>query len=185
MVLTANTMKDKYTIFEEEFYPLSNALYNFAYSFTLNDADAADLVQEAYLKAFNSIATYEVGTNPKAWLFTILRNSFINKYRKAKKQPNKVDFDEVLNIQDASYDLRTELFGNMMGDEVTNAVNSLPMEYRTVIVLCDLEDFKYDEIAEITGIPIGTVRSRLFRGRNMLKKLLKGYAESKGFEDKR
>jgi len=182
-------------IFHEEFYPQAEALYSFAYSLTHNDADAADLVQDTYTKAFRFINSYKEGTNAKAWLFKILKNAFINAYRKKKKAPTKVDFDAILNIQDAEdgnnsaisgyVDLRTELFESMMGDEVTNAVNKLPVDYRMVILLCDVEEFTYEEISKIIDAPIGTVRSRLHRARNLLKERLKVYAESLGFEDKR
>ena len=182
----------KYEIFDEEFAPQADALYNFAYHLTLSDADAADLVQEAFLKAFRFINSYEVGTNPKAWLFKILKNAFINKYRKEKKRPNQIDFDDVIRRQDDEHspystyqDLRVEMFDQMMGDEITIAINRLPVDFRTVILLCDVEGFSYEEISKIIDIPIGTVRSRLFRARNMLKKQLNAYAKSLGYEDKR
>ena len=179
-------------IFEEEFYPHADALYNFAFNLTYNEADANDLVQEAYMKAFRFIDKYLEGTNAKAWLFKILKNAFINHYRKASKRPTKVDFEEIVSYQneeDTNYsgyiDLRQEIYQTMMGDEVTNAVNELPVDFRTVILLCDIEGFTYEEIAKIIDIPIGTVRSRLHRARNMLKETLRGYAESMGFKDKR
>lgn len=182
----------KHTIFEEEFLPQLNALHNFAYHLTLSEADANDLVQDAFLKAFRFIDSYEVGTNPKAWLFKILKNAFINKYRKEKKQPNKVNFDDVISRQDDEHspystyeDLRTEMFDSMMGDEVTIAIDSLQVDSRTVILLSDIEGFTYEEISKIVNIPIGTVRSRLFRARNTLKKRLMEYASSLGYEDKR
>ncbi|NBC09369.1 MAG: sigma-70 family RNA polymerase sigma factor [Bacteroidetes bacterium] len=179
-------------VFEEEFLPQIDALYTFAYHLTYNEEDANDLVQETYLKAYRFLDRYEAGTNAKAWLFRILKNAFINEYRKKSKQPNRVDIDEVTNIRDeedtnySSYlDLREEMFQGMMGDEVTNAINSLPVDFRAVILLCDIEGFTYEEIAKIVDIPIGTVRSRLHRARNMLKDKLKSYAESKGYKDKR
>jgi len=179
-------------VFEEEFLPQIDALYTFAYHLTYNEEDANDLVQETYLKAYRFLDRYEAGTNAKAWLFRILKNAFINEYRKKSKQPNRVDIDEVTNIRDeedtnySSYlDLREEMFQGMMGDEVTNAINSLPVDFRAVILLCDIEGFTYEEIAKIVDIPIGTVRSRLHRARNMLKDKLKAYAESKGYKDKR
>jgi len=179
-------------VFEEEFLPQIDALYTFAYHLTYNEEDANDLVQETYLKAYRFLDRYEAGTNAKAWLFRILKNAFINEYRKKSKQPNRVDIDEVTNIRDeedtnySSYlDLREEMFQGMMGDEVTNAINSLPVDFRAVILLCDIEGFTYEEIAKIVDIPIGTVRSRLHRARNMLKEKLKTYAESKGYKDKR
>ena len=179
-------------IFEEEFYPNADALFNFAYNLTYSEADASDLVQETYLKAYRFIDKYLEGTNAKAWLFKILKNAFINQYRKNSKRPTKVDFEEIVSYQneeDSNYsgyiDLRQEIYQTMMGDEVTNAVNALPVDFRAVILLCDIEGFTYEEIAKIIDIPIGTVRSRLHRARNMLKGKLKDYAESVGFKDKR
>ena len=194
MVLMAdNTEKlarDK--VFEEEFLPQIDALYNFAYHLTYSEEDANDLVQEAYMKAYRFINNYEVGTNAKAWLFRILKNAFINDYRKKNKQPTKVDYEEIVNYHNeedtnfSSYDdLRTEMFDKMMGDEVTIAINSLPVDFRTVILLCDIEGFTYEEISKIINVPIGTVRSRLFRSRNMLKEKLKEYAAQYGYSDKR
>ena len=195
MILMADKKnQDHYDkIFENEFYPQADALYTFAYNLTYNDADADDLVQETYLKAYRFISSYHEGTNAKAWLFKILKNAFINHYRKKSKQPNKVDFEEIINYHNEEegtnlsghVDLRQELYQNMMGDEITMAVNSLPVDFRVVIFLCDIEDFSYEEISKIVDIPIGTVRSRLHRGRNMLKEKLKTYAASKGYTDKR
>ena len=179
-------------IFEEEFLPQIDALYTFAYHLTYNEDDANDLVQETYLKAYRFIQKYIEGTNAKAWLFKILKNAFINQYRKKSKQPTKVDFEEIISFhdeEDTSYsgyqDLREEMFEHMMGDEVTNAINSLPVDFRVVILLCDIEGFTYEEISKIVDIPIGTVRSRLHRARNMLKEKLKEYAGNLGYRDNR
>ncbi len=191
MVAMEKNIRDK--IFEEELLPQIDALYNFAYHLTYSEDDANDLVQEAYMKAYKSIESYQVGSNAKAWLFTILKNAFINEYRKKAKAPTKVDYEEIVSFHQeesdsalTSYtDLREDLFDAMLGDEMTAAINSLDVPYRTVILLCDLEGFKYEEIAEILDIPVGTVRSRLHRGRNMLKVKLMEYAQSLGFSDKR
>lgn len=179
-------------IFEKEFLPKIDALYNFAYHLVYNEEDANDLVQETYLKAYRFIDKYLEGTNAKAWLFKILKNAFINQYRKKSKQPTKIDFEDVVSYQDADgnnptthVDLRQEIFQGMMGDEITVAINSLPVDFKTVILLCDIEDFTYEEISKIVDIPIGTVRSRLHRARNMLKEQLEDYAKSLGYEDKR
>ncbi len=179
-------------IFEEEFLPHADALYTFAYHLTYNEEDANDLVQETFLKAFRFIDKYDTGTNAKAWLFKILKNAFINEYRKKTKQPTTVDYEEVINFheeEDTNYssylDLRQEIFQSLIGDEVTTAINSLPVDFRTVILLCDVEGFKYDEIAKIVNIPIGTVRSRLHRARNMLKEQLQEYARKMGYEDQK
>ncbi len=192
MVVMSDDKKTKAydRIFEEEFLPQVDALYTFAYHLTYNEEDANDLVQETYLKAYRFIDRYLEGTNAKAWLFKILKNIFINQYRKKSKQPTRVDYEEIVNYhdeEDTSYssyqDLREEMFQHMMGDEVTNAINALPVDFRVVILLCDIEGFTYEEISKIIDIPIGTVRSRLHRARNMLKEKLKEYAESLGYKD--
>jgi RNA polymerase sigma-70 factor (ECF subfamily) len=177
-------------IFETELFPHMGALKTFAYHLTYNEEDADDLVQETYLKAHKFIENYDSGTNAKAWLFKILKNAYINEYRKKVRRPTKVDLDDLISIKEgeqpnsASYnDLREEIFDNTMGDEVTMALRSLPEEFREVILLCDIENFSYDEIAKTIELPIGTVRSRLFRARNMLKEKLKQYATNLGYKD--
>jgi RNA polymerase sigma-70 factor (ECF subfamily) len=184
--------KEKNKVFNEEFMPHIDAMYNFGYRLTLDEDDAKDLVQETYLKAFRFIKSFEEGTNAKAWLFRILKNSFINNYRKLSKQPNKVDYQEVESYYNSesvdekiTTDLRVETVQHMIGDEITNALNSLDVDFRTVIILCDLEGFTYEEMAKILDIPIGTVRSRLHRARNLLKEKLTNYATSMGYKNKR
>ncbi len=179
-------------IFEEELFPHLEALKTFAFHLTYNDQDAEDLVQETYLKAHRFIDKYVEGTNGKAWLFKICKNAYINEYRRKVRRPTKVDYEEVVSYQDsedpkssAFTDLRDDLFKDRMGDEVTLALNSLPIDFRTVILLCDIEEFTYEEIAKIIDVPIGTVRSRLFRARNMLKDKLKTYAQKHGYKDYR
>ena len=183
---------EKDRVFVSEFLPQIDALYNFAYHLVYNEDDANDLVQETYMKAYRFIDKYIEGTNAKAWLFKILKNAFINQYRKKSKQPTKVDFEDIVSYHDGEdaspvnhVDLRQEIFQGMMGDEITIAINSLPVDFKTVILLCDIEGFTYEEISKIVDIPIGTVRSRLHRARNMLKDQLQGYAESLGYKDKR
>ena len=183
---------DKQRVFDKEFMPHIDAMYNFAYRLTLDEDDAKDLVQETYMKAFRFIKSFESGTNAKAWLFRILKNSFINNYRKVSKQPGKVDYQEVESYYnsdsvDANFttDLRVETVQHMIGDEITNALNSLAVDFRTVIILCDLEGFTYEEMAKILDIPIGTVRSRLHRARNLLKEKLATYANKMGYKDRR
>lgn len=194
MVMTPNNKQAYYDkVFEEELLPQIDALYSFAYHLTYNEQDANDLVQETYLKAYRFIDKYNEGTNAKAWLFRILKNAFINQYRRKSKQPTQVDYEEIINFHDeendtnySTYtDLREEMFENMMGDEVTTAINSLPVDFRVVILLCDIEGFTYEEISKIINIPIGTVRSRLHRARNLLKKKLHQYANNLGYKDKR
>ena len=185
-------MSDNHEIFEKELFPHIDALKTFAYHLTYDEDDANDLVQETYMKAHRFIDRYIQGTNAKAWLFKILKNAYINHYRKRSKRPTRVDFEDVVNYHDSDdtagqgyLDLREELFANMMGDEVTVAINALPIDFRTVVLLCDIEGFTYEEIAKIIDVPIGTVRSRLFRARNMLKEKLRTYAENLGYKDKR
>jgi RNA polymerase sigma-70 factor (ECF subfamily) len=154
--------------------PHINSMYNFAYRLTLDQDDSKDLVQDTYLKSYRFIDSFQKGTNAKAWLFRILKNSFINDYRKKSKEPSKVDYQEVESYYNSEEvdrqitpDLRVEALKDMIGDEISNALNSLDVDFRTVIILCDLEGFKYDEMAKILDIPIGTVRSRLHRARNL------------------
>lgn len=186
------TKEQKDELFEQEFLPHADALYTFAFHLTYNEEDANDLVQDTYFKSYRFIDSYERGTNAKAWLFKILKNSFINEYRRKAKRPNEIDYEDFIAYQDAdesvgvgSVDLRTEMFQNMVGDEITKAINSLPADFRTVILLCDVEDFTYEEIAKIVDIPVGTVRSRLHRARNMLKDMLRDYAKTKGIKELR
>ncbi|MBK7871599.1 MAG: sigma-70 family RNA polymerase sigma factor [Saprospiraceae bacterium] len=184
-----NQTKRYERVFEEEFLPQIDALYTFAYHLTYNEEDANDLVQETYMKAFRFIDKYKEGTNAKAWLFKILKNAFINQYRRRTKQPTQVDYEDITSYQEGDEDsnisgyadLREEMFQTMMGDEVTNAINALPVDFRVVILLCDIEGFTYEEISKILDIPIGTVRSRLHRARNMLKDKLREYAQSLGY----
>ncbi|MTI38753.1 sigma-70 family RNA polymerase sigma factor [Fulvivirga lutimaris] len=184
------SQKEKESIFDKEFLPHIGPMYNFAYRLTFDDDDAKDLVQDTYLKAYRFITSFEQGTNAKAWLFRIMKNSFINDFRKKSKQPAKVDYQEVetfYNSDDVdkaiTTDLRVETVQDMIGDEISNALNSLDVDFRTVIILCDLEGFKYDEMAKILDIPIGTVRSRLHRARNLLKEKLSDYANKMGYKN--
>lgn len=184
---------DKEKIFKDEILPHADALLTFGYHLTGYDSSAEDLVQITLEKAWRNIERYELGTNAKAWLFTIMRNAFINDYRKKSKQPTVIDIDEaIINTDEdnngplSSYvDLREEMLENLMGDEITEAINSLAIDNRTAILLCDVEGFTYEEIAKITSVPVGTVRSRLFRARNQLKTKLKEYAENLGYKDNR
>ena len=183
------TEQEKASVFDKELMPHVNSMYNFAYRLAFDEDDAKDLVQDTYLKAFRFINSFERGTNAKAWLFRILKNSFINEYRKKSKQPAKVDYNEVAsyyNSYDAgegmTHDLRLETVQHMIGDEITGALNALSVDFRTVIILSDLEGFTYEEMAKILDIPIGTVRSRLHRARNMLREKLLSYAKEMGYD---
>lgn len=182
------TKPERDRLFEAEFLPHIDALYNFASYLVHDDERAKDLLQETYLRAYKFINYYEKGTNAKAWLIRILKNTFINEYRKLSKQPQRVDLEETYQqIDDTesdaqNVDLRSEVYNALVGDEIMNAVNALPVDYRLIVLLCDVEGFKYDEIAQIIDVPIGTVRSRLHRARNMLKDKLKDYARKKGYD---
>jgi RNA polymerase sigma factor (sigma-70 family) len=183
------TDAERQHIFNDEFMPHINAMYNFAYRLTLDADDAKDLLQDTYLKAYRFIDSFQKGTNAKAWLFRILKNSFINDYRKKSKEPSKVDYQEVESYYNSEEvdrqitpDLRVEALKDMIGDEISNALNALDVDFRTVIILCDLEGFKYEEMAKILDIPIGTVRSRLHRARNLLKEKLSEYAKEMGYK---
>jgi RNA polymerase sigma-70 factor (ECF subfamily) len=180
---------EKIEIFELEFLPHIHSIYNFAYRITFDEDDAKDLVQETYLKSFRFIDSFEKGTNAKAWLFRILKNSFINEFRKKNKEPVKIDYQEVeafYNSDEVNHmitsNLQVEAIKEMIGDEVSIALNSLEVDFRTVIILCDIEGFSYDEMALILDVPIGTIRSRLHRARNLLREKLKKYAGSMGYK---
>ena len=184
--------KEQIQIFEDEFLPHLDAMYNFAFRLTMDEDDAKDLVQDTYMKAYRFINSFQKGTNSKAWLYRILKNSFINEYRKKSKEPAKVDYQEIEGYynsenvdENQTTDLRQETVKDMIGDEVSNALNSLAVDFRTVIILCDIEGFTYEEMARILDIPIGTVRSRLHRARNLLKERLTNYASSLGYKDNR
>jgi RNA polymerase sigma-70 factor (ECF subfamily) len=178
--------QEKDELFNQEFLPHMDQLYNFGYYLANNEDVAKDLLQETYMKAYRFIEYFQVGTNSKAWLIRIMKNNFINEYRKNSKAPYKVDIDDINQKDDieddhVELDMRQEVFGNLIGDELMNAVNDLPVDYRLIILLCDIEGFKYEEIAKIIDVPIGTVRSRLHRARNLLKEKLKAYAKEKGY----
>lgn len=184
---------ERYAIFDSEFMPHIDSMFNFAYRLTNDEDDANDLVQDTYMKAFRFVNSFQKGTNAKAWLFRILKNSFINDYRKKSKQPAKVDYQEVETVYNSenepqyngTVDLRTETVQDLIGDEVASSLNGLPVDFRTVIILSDIEGFTYEEMAKILDIPIGTVRSRLHRARNLLKEKLRSYATNMGYKELR
>ncbi len=188
-----NTLNDKelqkrYVEFEKEAIPHMNAIYNYALRMTGDEDDADDLVQETFMKAFRFFDKFEKGTNCKAWLFRIMKNSFINDYRKHTKEPDKVDYDDVQNfyeniksdeVESKHYEL--DAFSDLLDDDISKAIEKLPEDFRTVIILNDIEGFTYEEIADFVDIPVGTVRSRLHRARKMLYVQLFDYAKEKGF----
>lgn len=187
-----STSSDYTKIFEEEIEPHLQALYNFAFHLTYNEADADDLVQETSLRAYKGLASYEQGSNAKAWLFKILKNTFLNETVRKKKQPIRVDYQDIINRQEdesvtttnypTTIDFDDAVFQDMLGDEVSEAINALPIDYKTIVLLSDIEGFSYEEMSKILDIPIGTVRSRLHRARNLLRKALQQYATTMGFK---
>jgi RNA polymerase sigma factor (sigma-70 family) len=143
--------QEKLHIFDNEFMPNIDSMYNFAFRLTYDEDDAKDLVQDTFFKSYRFINSFQKGTNAKAWLFRILKNSFINEFRKKSKEPQKVDYQEVEGFYNSdkanstvTTDLRIDAVRDMMGDEISNALNSLTVDFRTVIILCDLEGFTYE-----------------------------------------
>ncbi|MBO6584996.1 MAG: sigma-70 family RNA polymerase sigma factor [Gracilimonas sp.] len=180
--------KQKQKDFDEEIIPHMDALYNFALRLTTDPNDAEDLVQDTIVKAYRFFSSYEKGTNAKAWMFRILKNSFINNYRKTSKKPSQVDYDEVSSYYESiraertdTSDLESLMFREMMDDDLSNALKRLPEDFRTVVLLCDVDGYTYEEIANMLDVPIGTIRSRLHRGRNLLKTELLEYAKTRGY----
>ncbi len=174
--------------FQREIIPHLELLYNYALRLTTDPVDAEDLVQDTVVKAYRFFSSYEKGTNAKAWLYRILKNSYINNYRRKSKRPAEVDFDEISPFYDTiraehteSTDLEEKIYRELMDDEVSRALGSLPEDFRTVVTLCDIDGFTYEEIANMLDVPIGTIRSRLHRGRNLLKAELEEYAQRRGF----
>lgn len=179
---------EKHKEFEREAVPHMDILYNYALRMTGNQDDASDLLQETFMKAYRFWDKYEKGTNIRAWLFRIMKNSYINRYRKETKEPDTVDYDKIQNyysvIRDESTDpndLQEKIFGGLFEDAVAHAIESLPEDFRTVVILCDIEGLTYEEISEFVDCPIGTVRSRLHRGRRMLRAKLLEYAKKRGY----
>ncbi len=170
--------------FESGSLPYRDQLFKSALRMTRSVEDAEDLIQETYLKAYKYYERFAEGTNFKAWLFKIMKNTFINSYRKRKLQPPKVDFDDVQEgleqtlVDKASIDPENPEIGFLtaeMDHEVRAALAGLPHDYKMVVLLADLEGFSYKEIADILEVPVGTVMSRLYRGRRMLERALLSY----------
>ncbi|MDR9365474.1 MAG: sigma-70 family RNA polymerase sigma factor [Balneolaceae bacterium] len=188
MAELTNKELNKQEDFNEEIIPHLDALYNFGLRLTSDPNDAEDLVQDTIVKAYRFFSSYEKGTNAKAWLFRILKNSYINNYRKKSKKPQQVDYDEVSTFYETiraertdTSDLEDKMFRELIDDELSNALDNIPEDFRTVVLLCDVEDFTYEEIANMLDVPIGTIRSRLHRGRNLLKAELMDYAAKRGY----
>jgi RNA polymerase sigma-70 factor (ECF subfamily) len=182
--------EDEKRRFQEDALPLLDSLYGAALRMTRNPQDAEDLVQETMLRAYRAFDRFEAGTNLKAWLFRILTNAYINTYRKKQREPQKVSADE---LQD--FDLYRELkdhdpqfsdtpesivLDSLVDSDITEAIDDLPEQFRLAVVLSDVEDFSYAEMAEIMDVPMGTVMSRLHRGRKALQKRLWDLARERG-----
>ncbi|MBD3333247.1 sigma-70 family RNA polymerase sigma factor [candidate division GN15 bacterium] len=175
--------------FEAEALPHMDALYRTALRMTKNESDAQDLVQEAYVKAYRFWDKFELGSNCRAWLFKIMTNIFINDYRSKSRSPMSVNVDDVddnyLYGQLASLgpedDPEKQFFAKIFDDDVKQAIEELPDDFRLVVVLSFLEGFSYQEIADIADLQLGTVKSRLHRGRKLLQRKLYDYAVRNGF----
>ncbi len=171
--------------FEKEALPHLDAVYRVALRLSANEDQAQDLVQETMLKAFRAWHQYRPGTNVRAWLLTILRNTFINEYRKSRRTGPEVDVGDVEaftvfdEVQDK--DPEGQFFNQIVDDEVIRAIDDLQDEFRETIVLSDIEGLSYQEIAEITQVPVGTVKSRIFRARQQLQRRLYEYAVEMGY----
>ena len=177
--------------FERDALPFVDQLYAAALRMTRNPADAEDLVQETYLKAYRAFHTFQEGTNLKAWLYRILTNTFINSYRAKKRRPDETDIDDLENLYlfrrlgglegaSAGRSAEEEVLDHFTEAEVKEAIESLPEQFRIAVLLGDVEGFSYKEIAEILDIPIGTVMSRLHRGRRALQKRLYEFGRQRG-----
>ncbi len=174
--------------FATEAMQFAPSLYTTALRMTRNSADAQDLVQETYLKAYRSFATFDEGTNLRAWLFRILTNTFINNYRSKQRRPQETELNNVENLYlyhrlpqlaQMSSSAEDQLMDMFAGSEVREALENLPESFLLPVLLSDVEQFSYKEIAEILDIPIGTVMSRLHRGRKVLQEALYQYAMSR------
>jgi len=178
-------------VFTRDALPYLDNLYSAALRYTRNPADAEDLVQETFAKAYTAFHQFRPGTNLRAWLYRILTNTYINNYRKAQRQPQQVSAD-ANSGEDGSFSLydriadataapaETEVLSHLTDDEVKQALADLPEQFRMAVYLADVEGFRYAEIAEIMGTPIGTVMSRLHRGRAALQRALFAYAQERG-----
>ncbi len=168
--------------------PLLPGLYSAAYRLTRNAADAEDLVQETYLRAYRGFRQFEPGTNLKAWLYRILTNTFINTYRKRQREPQTTSTEEIedwylyskLAEDGMEPSAEASVLESLPDEDVQDALSSLPEQFRVAVLLADVEGFSYKEIAEITGVPIGTVMSRLHRGRKALEKRLFDVVRERG-----
>jgi len=180
--------KDLEARFEAEALPLLNGMYSAAFRLTRNAADAEDLIQETFLRAFRGFHQFQEGTNLKAWLYRILMNTFINSYRKKQREPRTISDEEVedwylyskMADEGLEPSAETSVIESLPDEDVQEALQSLPEQFRAAVLLADVEGFSYKEIAEITEVPIGTVMSRLHRGRRALQKRLWDVVRERG-----
>ncbi len=182
-----NIETDLEIVFKKEIMPHINHLYNYAFhQLKCNEQDAQDIVQETMLKAWRAIDSFKPGTNAKAWLFTIAKNTYFNYLRKSKREGNKVELRDGIEYQNSQrhWNLEQNYYSNKLEDDVTQAVNGLNDKFRALIILCDIEGFKYKEAAALLEIPVGSVRSGLHSARNKLREKLEKHPKS-NWENKR
>jgi RNA polymerase sigma-70 factor (ECF subfamily) len=183
-----STKEEKDESFKKEAMPHRQTLLEYAKNICKSHFDAEDLVQDTMARAYRFFDKYEPNTNCQAWLFTILKNLYNNRYKKYKRTPDKVEYGETEKVYNTMtddnerFDMNPEkgFFKNVLSDKVVESFNKLSLEFRLTLIFVDVHDFSYEEVAELIDCPIGTVMSRLHRSRNVLQEFLEDYAEEKG-----